>query len=392
EADFVVARIRDWIEQGGQPSESAVLYRSNAQSRLFEQALLREDIPYRVYGGLRFFERAEVKDAMAYLRLLHNPHDDTAFERVVNLPARGIGERTVALVRDHARAHGQSLHEAASALVAQGGFTARAGTAIRAFLKLVGELEAEHRDSPLGEAMSAVIENAELVAWYQSREPADRAEARAENLVELVRAADTFNQPFEDEQAGLSPMASFLAQAALEAGEHQGERWEDCVQLMTLHSAKGLEFPLVFMAGMEEGLFPHQRSIEDPERLAEERRLCYVGMTRAMRQLYICHAESRMLRGQTSFSRPSRFVAEIPGELTENLRPGLSTSPARGTSSAPHEAGNLALGATVRHARFGIGTVINIEGHGAAARLQINFESAGPKWLVSGYANLERLA
>ncbi len=391
EADFVVARIHDWIEQGGQPSESAVLYRSNAQSRLFEQALLREDIPYRVYGGLRFFERAEVKDAMAYLRLLHNPHDDAAFERVVNLPARGIGERTLSLVRDHARGRGQSLYEAASALIAEGGFTARAGAAMRAFLQLIGQLEAEHRDSALGEAMAAVVERAELAAWYQSREPADRAEAREENLAELVRAADSFNQPFEDEQAGLSPMASFLAQAALEAGEHQGERWQDCVQLMTLHSAKGLEFPLVFMAGMEEGLFPHQKSIEDPERLAEERRLCYVGMTRAMRQLYICHAESRMLRGQTSFSRPSRFLTEIPEALTENLRPGLRTAPARGPMDGPIETGALSLGATVRHARFGIGTVINIEGQGSAARLQINFESAGPKWLVSGYANLERL-
>ncbi len=391
EADFVVARIRDWIEQGGKPSESAVLYRSNAQSRLFEQALLREDIPYRVYGGLRFFERAEVKDAMAYLRLLHNPHDDPAFERVVNLPARGIGERTVALVRDQAKGHGQSLYEAASALVTAGGFTARAGNAMRAFLKLINQFEADHRESHLGEAMAAVIEQAELVAWYQSREPADRAEAREENLAELIRAADSFTQPFEDEQAGLSAMASFLAQAALEAGEHQGERWQDCVQLMTLHSAKGLEFPLVFMAGMEEGLFPHQKSIEEPERLAEERRLCYVGMTRAMRQLYICHAESRMLRGQTSFSRPSRFLAEIPNELTENLRPGLKTTPARGLGSTPNDAGSLNLGATVRHARFGIGTVINIEGQGDAARLQINFESAGPKWLVMGYANLERL-
>ncbi|MCH8476409.1 MAG: DNA helicase II [Wenzhouxiangella sp.] len=391
EADFVVARISEWIEQGGRPSETAVLYRSNAQSRLFEQALLREDIPYRVYGGLRFFERAEVKDAMAYLRLLHNPHDDPAFERVVNLPARGIGERTVALVRDHARTLGLSLFQASGELLQGGGFTARAGAAMRAFLGLVEALRSAHADSPLGEAMSAVVEQTELVAWYQSREPADRAEAREENLAELVRAADSFSQPFEDEQAGLSPMASFLAQAALEAGEHQGERWEDCVQLMTLHSAKGLEFPLVFMAGMEEGLFPHQKSIEEPERLAEERRLCYVGMPRAMRQLYICHAESRMLRGQTSFSRPSRFLAEIPAKLTENLRPSLSASPARASAPVAENVG-LGRGATVRHARFGIGTVINIEGQGAGARLQVNFESAGPKWLVSAYANLEHLA
>ena len=391
EADFVIARIQEWIEQGGKASECAVLYRSNAQSRLFEQALLREDIPYRVYGGLRFFERAEVKDAMAYLRLTHNRHDDPAFERVVNLPARGIGERTVALVRDHARQHDCSLFQAASDLVANKGFTARAGKAMASFLNLIGEMAEQHAQSSLGEMVDAAIKKAELAAWYQSREPADRAEAREENLAELVRAADSYSQPFEDEQAGLSPTASFLAQAALEAGEHQAERWEDCVQLMTLHSAKGLEFPQVFMAGMEEGLFPHQKSIEEPGRLAEERRLCYVGMTRAMSRLYISHAESRMLHGQTGFSRPSRFLSEIPPELTEDLRPGVRTTPAR---AGRHEAadGEFRLGGQVRHARFGIGTVVSVEGQGPNARIQVNFESAGAKWLVAAYASLEPVA
>jgi DNA helicase II / ATP-dependent DNA helicase PcrA len=391
EADFVIARIQEWIEQGGKASECAVLYRSNAQSRLFEQALLREDIPYRVYGGLRFFERAEVKDAMAYLRLTHNQHDDPAFERVVNLPARGIGERTVALVRDHARQHDCSLFQAATDLVTTNGFTARAGKAMTSFLNLVGEMAEQYGQSSLGEMVDAAIKRAELAAWYQSREPADRAEAREENLAELVRAADSYSQPFEDEQAGLSPTASFLAQAALEAGEHQAERWEDCVQLMTLHSAKGLEFPQVFMAGMEEGLFPHQKSIEEPGRLAEERRLCYVGMTRAMSRLYISHAESRMLHGQTGFSRPSRFLSEIPPELTEDLRPGVRTTPAR---AGRHEAadGEFRLGGQVRHARFGIGTVVSVEGQGPNARIQVNFESAGAKWLVAAYASLEPVA
>jgi DNA helicase II / ATP-dependent DNA helicase PcrA len=391
EADFVIARIQEWIEQGGKASECAVLYRSNAQSRLFEQALLREDIPYRVYGGLRFFERAEVKDAMAYLRLTHNQHDDPAFERVVNLPARGIGERTVALVRDHARQHNCSLFQAASDLIASSGFTARAGKAMASFLNLVGEMAEQHSQSSLGEMVDAAIKKAELTAWYQSREPADRAEAREENLAELVRAADSYSQPFEDEQAGLSPTASFLAQAALEAGEHQAERWEDCVQLMTLHSAKGLEFPQVFMAGMEEGLFPHRKSIEEPGRLAEERRLCYVGMTRAMNQLYISHAESRMVHGQTGFSRPSRFLSEIPPELTENLRPGVRSTPAR--AGRPEAAdGGFRLGGQVRHARFGIGTVVSVEGQGPNARIQVNFESAGAKWLVAAYASLEPVA
>ena len=393
EADFVIARIQDWLEQGGKASEAAVLYRSNAQSRLFEQALLREDIPYRVYGGQRFFERAEVKDAMAYLRLVHNPHDDAAFERVVNVPARGIGERTVALIRDHARGSGQSLQRAAADLIDRQGFSARAGNAVRAFVRLISELTDQFDDSALGETMAGVVEQSELAAWYASREPADRAEARAENLAELVRAADSFSQPFEDEQAGLDPMASFLAQAALEAGEHQSERWQDCVQLMTLHSAKGLEFPLVFMAGLEEGLFPHQKSIEEPGRLAEERRLCYVGMTRAMVQLYVSHAESRMLHGHTSLTRPSRFLSEIPDDLVEDLRPGFSATPARAAASGPGSAiDGLALGATVRHERFGVGTVVNLEGQGSNARVQINFEAAGSKWLVMGYASLEVLA
>jgi len=392
EAEFVISRIQDWIEQGGRASEAAILYRSNAQSRLFEQALLREDIPYRVYGGLRFFERAEVKDAMAYLRLIHNPHDDPAFERVINLPARGIGERTVALIRDHARQHDQPLFEAARSLCERGGFSARAGNAVSAFLGLIGELAQQWGEASLGEAMRAAIQKAELVAWYQSREPADRAEAREENLEELVRAAEGYSQPFEDEQAGLSPTASFLSQAALEAGEHQGERWQDCVQLMTLHSAKGLEFPLVFMAGMEEGLFPHQKSVEEPGRLAEERRLAYVGMTRAMQQLYLTHAESRMIHGQTNFSRPSRFLSEIPRDLMEELRPGPArVAPSQYGGSVPNEADGLGLGTQVRHPRFGLGTVVTIEGQGANARVQINFESAGSKWLVLGYATLEMI-
>ncbi|MEE4639744.1 MAG: DNA helicase II [Wenzhouxiangella sp.] len=392
EAEFVIARIQDWIAQGGRPSDCAVLYRSNAQSRLFEQTLLREDIPYRVYGGLRFFERAEIKDAMAYLRLVHNPHDDTAFERVINVPARGIGERTVAQIREHARSHGQSLGQAATEQVAQGGLSPRAAKAVRSFLALITELTEQYASASLAEAARAVVERSELVAWYQSREPADRAEAREENLSELVRAADSYQQPFEDEQAGLSPMASFLSQAALEAGEHQAERWQDCVQLMTLHSAKGLEFPLVFMAGMEEGLFPHQKSIEEPGRLAEERRLCYVGMTRAMQVLYITHAESRQTYGQTSFSRPSRFVAEIPESLVESIRSGFRVAPTGSRRDAPDQSGGLALGATVRHNRFGPGTVVSLEGQGPNARIQVNFEEAGSKWLVLAYANLERMS
>jgi DNA helicase-2/ATP-dependent DNA helicase PcrA len=242
--------------------------------------------------------------------------------------------------------------------------------------------------------MAAVVEAADLARWYRQREAPDRAETREENLTELIRAAETFDQPLEDEQAGLSPLASFLAQASLEAGEHQGEQWQDCVQLMTLHSAKGLEFPLVFMAGMEENLFPHQKSVEEPGRLDEERRLCYVGMTRAMQRLYMSYAESRQLHGQTSTTYPSRFLNELPDELTEEVRPraaGYGAAAATASRRGPGPEHDFDLGSTVSHERFGIGTVVNLEGSGANARVQINFEQAGPKWLVLSYANLERL-
>jgi DNA helicase II / ATP-dependent DNA helicase PcrA len=394
EADYVIARIQDWINQGGSPSDIAVLYRSNAQSRLFEQALLREGIDYRVYGGQRFFERAEIKDAMAYLRLLHNRDDDAAFERVINVPARGIGERTVERIREQARNQRVSLFQAARDMIASQALPARAARAVESFIEKINMLDEQTASASLGETMLAVVRAAELGDWYRSREAPDRAETREENLEELVRAAESFHQPAEDEQAGLAPLASFLAQAALEAGEHQGQSWQDCVQLMTLHSAKGLEFPLVFMAGLEEGLFPHQKSVEEAGRLSEERRLCYVGMTRAMRQLYISYAESRHLHGQRALSRPSRFLDELPGDLVEQVRPRQAASMAasgmgaRPDTSADHD---LRLGGTVAHQRFGIGTVVSLEGQGDNARVQVNFEQAGSKWLVLAYASLERL-
>ncbi len=387
EAEFIVGRIQDWLESGRKPSDVGVLYRSNAQSRLFEQALLRADIPYRVYGGLRFFERAEVRDALGYLRLVHNPLDDAAFERVVNVPARGIGERTVAGLRESARAQDISLWEATRRQLAAGNLTGRARNALGAFVELIEMLRAEADETDLGGIMGKAIKGSDLIQHYLAREPADRAEARQENLDELVRAAENFDQSMEDEQAGLSMTASFLTQAALEAGEHQGEKWQDCVQLMTLHSAKGLEFPLVFMAGLEEGLFPHQKSVQEPGRLSEERRLAYVGMTRAMEVLYLSYAESRRLHGQTMFGRPSRFVGELPPELIEDIRPQINVSQAR----APRASGGglPPLGSRVRHAKFGTGTVLTIEGQGENARIQINFDDAGQKWLVAGYATLE---
>jgi len=389
EAEYVVGRIQDWLEGGRTPGEAAILYRSNAQSRLFEQELIHRDIPYRVYGGLRFFERAEVKDALAYLRLVHNPHDDAAFERVVNTPARGIGDRTVDALRARASQADESLYGAAAELVKSDGLAGRARNAVSGFLQLVTDMHQEFGEAELGVMMAGVVGQSELITHYRNREPAEKAEARQENLDELIRAAETFNPPFEDEQAGLSPLASFLAQAALEAGETQGERWQDCVQLMTLHSAKGLEFPLVFMAGMEEGLFPHKRSVEEPGRLEEERRLCYVGMTRARERLFVTHAETRRMWGNDNFCRPSRFIEEIPAELTEDVRPRMATRTPAGSAPASDSHAGLALGATVRHTRFGTGTVLSMEGQGDNARVQVNFEEAGTKWLVLAYASLE---
>lgn len=389
EAEFVIGRIQQWVDQGHRLSEAAILYRSNAQSRLFEQTLLREDIPYRVYGGQRFFERAEIKDAMAYLRLAHNRDDDGAFERVINLPTRGLGQQTLQKIRTVAKESDRSLWDAVTGMLKQSELGARGQNAIHGFIDIIEQIAAHES---LGSSVKAAVELSQLVAWYQKKEPPDRAESREENLAELIRAAEGYQQPFEDEQAGLSPMASFLAQAALEAGEHQSDRWEDCVQLMTLHSAKGLEFPLVFLAGMEEGLFPHQKSVEEAGRLAEERRLCYVGMTRAMQQLYLTHAESRMLHGQTSFSAPSRFIREIPENLTEAIRQSQTQSPQQMWASPAQSQSDFSLGAMVRHERFGLGMVVSLEGQGANARVQVNFEEAGSKWLVLAYANLEPVA
>ncbi|MCC5862650.1 MAG: DNA helicase II [Gammaproteobacteria bacterium] len=397
EAEFIVNRIRDWVNQGGLRREAAILYRSNAQSRVFEEALLSARMPYRVYGGLRFFERAEIKDALAYLRLIDNRDDDSSFERVVNQPTRGIGARTLEQVREHARGAGCSLWRAAGALISDEGLSARAARALHGFLSLVEALSQDTHEVALHEQVEHVIKASGLLEHYRA-ERGDRGEARVENLEELVNAARSFDPDTGDET--LPRLSSFLAHAALEAGEGQADEWEDCVQLMTLHSAKGLEFPLVFLAGMEDGLFPHQRSLNDRDGLEEERRLCYVGATRAMRQLYLTHAESRRLHGSENLCVPSRFLREIPAELVEEIRPNLHVSrplaaggPQRGRRSMPamQEGTGLRLGQRVRHGKFGEGVVLNLEGAGSHARVQVNFEDTGSKWLVVAYANLEML-
>ena len=388
EAEFIVARIQDWVRQGNTRSEAAVLYRSNAQSRVFEETLLQENVPYRVYGGLRFFERVEIKDALAYLRLTANRDDDSSFERVVNLPTRGIGARTVSLIREYARANSLSMWQSAT-VHAGDQLSARASKAVSGFMNLIESLDRDTHSLPIQEQVDHVIQASGLLAHYK-KERGEVAEARIENLQEFVSAAAAFDA--DEENDDLPPLVAFLSHAALEAGDEQADAWEDCVQLMTLHSAKGLEFPLVFIAGMEEGLFPHRRSVSDAGGLEEERRLCYVGATRAMSQLYLSHAEQRRLYGVDSYAQASRFLAEIPAELIEEIRPQLGVSQPvfrRSDANGDESASILRLGQRVKHGKFGEGVVLNCEGSGAHARVQVNFESEGTKWLVMSYANLE---
>jgi DNA helicase-2/ATP-dependent DNA helicase PcrA len=393
EADFVVNRIREWVSRGGARREVAVLYRSNAQSRVFEEAFLNARMPYRVYGGLRFFERAEIKDALAYLRLVSSRADDTSFERVVNLPVRGIGAKTVDLVRDTARSNSTSLWNGAIACV-QGALPQRAAQALQSFMDLIDKLAREVNGLELHEQVDHVIQMSGLIEHFK-KEKGERGEGRIENLLELVSAARGFS-PETEAEAELSPLESFLAHAVLESGEGQADPYDDCVQMMTLHSAKGLEFPVVFLAGMEDGLFPHQRSVADLAGLEEERRLCYVGATRAMRQLYITYAEQRRLYGVDTYGQPSRFIGELPPDLIEEIRPRLQVSRPvyikRNTGSSSLDetpAPNMRMGSRVRHSKFGDGVVLNFEGNGPHARIQVNFERQGTKWLMLSYANLE---
>ena len=393
EARFVVDRIEDHVDKGGARSDNAILYRSNAQSRVFEERLMQCGVPYRVYGGLRFFERAEIKDALSYLRLTRNRDDDASFERVVNQPPRGIGGRTVEVIRQQAKADNTSLWQAAISVVNEKLIAARACNAILGFLQLLDEMSAGLDKLTLGEQVEHVMHPSGLVDHF-SKDKGEKGQARLENLQELVNAAQEFET---DPDSDMEPLSEFLSHASLEAGEGQADAWKDCVQLMTLHSAKGLEFPQVFLCGMEEGLFPHQRSVEEPGRLEEERRLCYVGITRARQQLVLSCAERRRLFGSETYCLPSRFIDEIPRPLIDEVRPrpGISAPRERlsaaSTVRAASEAGGLRLGQHVRHQKFGDGVVTNCEGQGSNARVQVNFSTAGSKWLVLAYANLENV-
>ena len=392
EADFVVNRIREWVARGGARREAAVLYRSNAQSRVFEEAFLNARMPYRVYGGLRFFERAEIKDALAYLRLIASRADDTSFERVVNTPVRGIGAKTMDTVRDFARSQATSLWNGAVHCM-QSGLPQRAALALQAFMALIDKLAREVEGMELHEQVDHVIQMGGLIEHFK-KEKGERGEGRVENLLELVSAARGFS-PETEAESELSPLESFLAHAVLESGEGQADPYDDCVQMMTLHSAKGLEFPVVFLAGMEDGLFPHQRSVADLAGLEEERRLCYVGVTRAMRQLYVTYAEQRRLYGVDTYGQPSRFISELPADLIEEVRPRLQVSRPvfvkRSASLDEPPPQNMRMGSRVRHSKFGDGVVLNFEGNGPHARIQVNFERQGTKWLMLSYANLVRV-
>ena len=394
EARYVVDRISQWVRDGGSYSEVAVLYRSNAQSRAFEEALLAEQVPYRVYGGMRFFERAEIKDTLAYLRMIGNRADDAAFERAVNTPTRGIGDRTLDEVRKRARATSQPLFESARELSVGNELAGRARNALAGFITLIEVLSAEVAELELKDKIDHVLVRSGLREFYLN-ESKGQLDSRTDNLDELVSVASRFVRRDDEETAGMSELVAFLAYASLEAGEGQAQAGEEGVQLMTLHSAKGLEFPLVFLGGLEEGLFPSGKSLDESGRLEEERRLAYVGITRARQKLMLSYAETRRIHGQDMYGVPSRFLREIPPHLLHEVRPKVqvsrtySSSTPRSLGHAPIEAPPLKLGANVMHAKFGAGVVTDYEGNGAHARVQVNFDNEGSKWLVLAYANLQ---
>lgn len=385
EARYIVEQTEQWLLDGNERASVAYLYRSNAQSRVLEEALIRHAIPYRIYGGQRFYERMEIRNALAYLRLLVNRADDAAVERVINTPPRGIGAKTLDTVRECARTRSVPLWAALGSVIEEKLLPARATAALEGFVALINELDSGTDDLALEELVEHTISQSSLVDFHK-KEKGEKGQARVENLEELVSAAKQF-APEDDD---LSPLQEFLDRAALDAGDAQADAHEDSVQLMTLHSAKGLEFPMVFLAGMEENLFPHRMSLEEPGRLEEERRLCYVGITRAMQKLTMTYAECRRLHGSESFNAPSRFVREIPAELLQEVRlHGTVAQPVSSVTQAQVPDTDLSLGQRVYHQVFGEGVVLNFEGRGGSARVEVNFDDEGSKWLVLQYANLQ---
>jgi len=391
ESRYVANRIYDWQKENRALKEIAILYRSNAQSRVIEEALMQAGIPYRVYGGLRFFDRAEIRDALSYLRLMTNHNDDAAFERIVNTPTRGIGDRTLISLREVASTQQISLWQASQQLLEQKFFAARAASALNLFLELMEALATDTASLTLHEQAEHVIHNSGLIEHYR-KERGEKGLARLENLEELVNAARQCESVDQQNPVEMSKLTAFLSYSALESGEGQAEKFEDCVQLMTLHSAKGLEFPLVFLCGCEEGLFPHYMAMEDPQKIEEERRLCYVGMTRAMEKLFLTYAEVRRLYGKEVYHRPSRFLLEIPPDYLHEARlktkvskPQLESFSHTSNKINLKSQGEFRSGQTVSHHQFGEGVVLQCEGMGPHARVQVRFSSMGTKWLVASF-------
>lgn len=397
EALFVSSQIQQWLDNGGKFNDCAILYRGNSQSRVLEEALIRAQIPYRIYGGMRFFERQEIKDVLAYLRLIANRQDDAAFERVINTPTRGIGDRTLDILRNLTRDRGVTLWQAVNLAIQENLLSGRSATALTRFMELINSLQQDTAEMPLFAQTDFVIKHSGLYEMYK-QDKGEKGEVRIENLEELVNACKEFIKP--DEAEDMSDLTAFLTHAALEAGEEQASPHQEYVEMMTLHSAKGLEFPCVFIVGMEEELFPSYRSLEEPGRLEEERRLAYVGITRAKQKLTLCYAESRRLYAKEERHLPSRFLSELPKECIQEIR-------LRGTVTRAYnqsKVGSLAatnsgalfdsewkMGQKVLHAKFGQGTIINVEGADNNTRLQIAFQNQGVKWLIASLAKLEKI-
>ncbi len=396
EARYVVERIRRGVQGEYTLKDHAILYRANALSRVFEDELMRYGIRYRVYGGLRFFERAEIKDALAYLRLAANHNDDAAFERVCSAPPRGVGEKTLEDLRSAARSAAVPLSSAARQALDAGAIRGRAKTGLESLFALIARLDPA-MEMRLHERLAMAVDDSGLRAHYAAQSKHD-ADSRVDNLDELITVARGFVLSLEDEKEGISEMQAFLASAALDAGDGQAEAGDDAVQLMTLHSAKGLEFSCVFLVGLEEGLFPSSRASESGDvQLNEERRLAYVGITRARRQLTLSHAETRRFRGQENSNPPSRFLREIPGELLFEVRPKKTAYRATGYAFAQRQREqpmdlldlpSISIGSRVSHAQYGEGIVIGGQGHGMHAIVQVNFETHGQRYLKLAQANL----
>ena len=396
EARFIADILKDWMNKGGAYSETAILYRSNAQSRAIEEALLRVSIPYRIYGGLRFYERLEIKNAIAYLKIIFNNSDNPSFERSISNPTRGVGEKTLAKIRNTAKQYNISYIKASAKLVDEGSISGRGGAGLKDYLEFVAGCDLFIQENLLSELMELIIKETGLYA-YHAKEPGEKGKTRTENLEELITATKNFEQSVTEKKTNKEIAESYLDIISLDSGDRQASEHDDAAQLMTMHSAKGLEFKLVLLTGLEESLFPHGRSMESVSQLEEERRLCYVAITRAMEKLYITHAESRRLHGTDTFNPPSRFLREIPKDLIDEIRPRAQTNipynrkDFEETKNEFEEEIGISLGQKVQHNKFGEGIVLNYEGSGDSARVQVNFDNSGTKWLVMAYANLKKL-